>query len=87
MGAVVGLLIMAFGVFTILGAFGVVPVTVAPALRGSEWSSCAADDVVLVNVVFCTEGATLRLAPAFDQVSMLYAPTADVEVDPVTRSG
>jgi hypothetical protein len=26
------------------------------------------------------EGSTLRLAPAFDQVSMLYAPTADGQV-------
>jgi hypothetical protein len=29
------------------------------------------------NVVFFADGATLRLAPAFDQVSMLYAPAAD----------
>ena len=34
------------------------------------------------NVVFFPEGATLRLAPAFDQVSMLYAPTADGQVAP-----
>jgi HipA-like protein len=34
------------------------------------------------NVVFFIEGATLRLAPAFDQVSMLYAPTADGQVAP-----
>ncbi|HLG55075.1 MAG TPA: HipA domain-containing protein [Vicinamibacterales bacterium] len=34
------------------------------------------------NVVFFSEGATLRLAPAFDQVSMLYAPTADGQVAP-----
>jgi hypothetical protein len=34
------------------------------------------------NVVFFTEGATLRLAPAFDQVSMFYAPTADGQVPP-----
>jgi hypothetical protein len=34
------------------------------------------------NVVFFTDGATLRLAPAFDQVSMLYAPTADGQVPP-----
>src|SRR5258708_32388439 len=34
------------------------------------------------NVVFFTEGATLRLAPAFDQVSMFYAPTADGQVTP-----
>ena len=34
------------------------------------------------NVVFFTEGATLRLAPAYDQVSMLYAPTADGQVSP-----
>jgi hypothetical protein len=32
------------------------------------------------NVVFFTEGSRLRLAPAFDQVSMLYAPTADGQV-------
>jgi len=29
------------------------------------------------NIVFFPAGATLRLAPAFDQVSMLYAPTPD----------
>jgi hypothetical protein len=34
------------------------------------------------NVVFFTEGATLHLAPAFGQVSMLYAPTADGQVTP-----
>jgi hypothetical protein len=34
------------------------------------------------NVLFFAEGATLRLAPAFDQVSMLYAPTADGQVPP-----
>lgn len=34
------------------------------------------------NILFFTEGATLRLAPAFDQVSMLYAPTADGQVPP-----
>ncbi len=32
------------------------------------------------NVVFFVEGASLRLAPAFDQVSMLYAPSADGQV-------
>jgi hypothetical protein len=32
------------------------------------------------NVVFITGSATLRLAPAFDQVPMLYAPTADGQV-------
>jgi hypothetical protein len=32
------------------------------------------------NVVFFTEGNRLRLAPAFDQVSMLYAPSADGQV-------
>ena len=36
------------------------------------------------NVVFFADGATLRLAPAFDQVSMLYAPTADGQVLPRT---
>ena len=36
------------------------------------------------NVVFFAEHATLRLAPAFDQVSMLYAPTADGQVPPRT---
>ena len=34
------------------------------------------------NVIFFTDGATLRLAPAFDQVSMSYAPTADGQVTP-----
>lgn len=29
------------------------------------------------NIVFFVDGAGLRLAPAFDQVSMLYAPAAD----------
>jgi hypothetical protein len=29
------------------------------------------------NIVFFPGGATLHLAPAFDQVSMLYAPTTD----------
>ena len=32
------------------------------------------------NVVFFVEGSSLRLAPAFDQVSMLYAPSADGQV-------
>ncbi len=32
------------------------------------------------NVVFFDDGAALRLAPAFDQVSMLYAPAADGQV-------
>jgi hypothetical protein len=32
------------------------------------------------NVLFFPEGAHLRLAPAFDQVSMLYAPTGDGQV-------
>jgi hypothetical protein len=36
------------------------------------------------NVVFYADGATLRLAPAFDQVSMLYAPTADGQMPPRT---
>ncbi|MBI2220241.1 MAG: HipA domain-containing protein [Acidobacteria bacterium] len=36
------------------------------------------------NVVFFVEGVSLRLAPAFDQVSMLYAPTADGQVPPRT---
>ncbi len=34
------------------------------------------------NVVFFAEGSNLRLAPAFDQVSMLYAPSADGQVLP-----
>jgi len=34
------------------------------------------------NILFLTEGSSLRLAPAFDQVSMLYAPTADGQVPP-----
>ncbi|HEX6976062.1 MAG TPA: HipA domain-containing protein [Vicinamibacterales bacterium] len=32
------------------------------------------------NIVFFTDGGTLRLAPVFDQVSMLYAPTPDGQV-------
>jgi hypothetical protein len=36
------------------------------------------------NVVFFADDPTLRLAPAFDQVSMLYAPTADGQVPPRT---
>jgi HipA-like C-terminal domain len=32
------------------------------------------------NIVFFPEGPNLRLAPAFDQVSMLYAPSADGQV-------
>ncbi len=32
------------------------------------------------NILFFTEGSSLRLAPAFDQVSMRYAPTADGQV-------
>lgn len=32
------------------------------------------------NIVFFVEGGALRLAPAFDQVSMLYAPSADGQV-------
>jgi hypothetical protein len=36
------------------------------------------------NVIFFTDGATLRLAPAFDQLPMLYAPTADGQVPPRT---
>ncbi len=34
------------------------------------------------NILFFTEGSHLRLAPAFDQVSTLYAPTADGQVPP-----
>lgn len=34
------------------------------------------------NILFFTEGSSLQLAPAFDQVSMLYAPTADGQVPP-----
>ncbi|MEO7513295.1 MAG: HipA domain-containing protein, partial [Gemmatimonadaceae bacterium] len=34
------------------------------------------------NVLFFTDEAIPRLAPAFDQVSMLYAPTADGQVPP-----
>src|SRR5580704_338749 len=34
------------------------------------------------NILFFAEGSRLRLAPAFDQVSMLYAPTADGQVPP-----
>jgi len=36
------------------------------------------------NVVFFAEGASLRLAPAFDQASALYSPTADGQVPPRT---
>ena len=32
------------------------------------------------NILFFIEGSRLRLAPAFDQVSMLYAPAADGQV-------
>ena len=34
------------------------------------------------NVLFFAEGSRLRLAPAFDQVSMFYAPTGDGQVPP-----
>lgn len=34
------------------------------------------------NVLFFTEGPLLRLAPAFDQVPMLYSPAADGQVPP-----
>jgi hypothetical protein len=34
------------------------------------------------NILFFTAGSSLRLAPAFDQVSMLYAPTADGQLPP-----
>ena len=34
------------------------------------------------NILFFTEDGIPRLAPAFDQVSMLYAPTADGQVPP-----
>ena len=34
------------------------------------------------NILFFLEGSQLRLAPAFDQVSMLYAPTGDGQVPP-----
>jgi len=34
------------------------------------------------NIIFFTEEGIPRLAPAFDQVSMLYAPTADGQVPP-----
>jgi hypothetical protein len=34
------------------------------------------------NILFFAEGSTLRLAPAFDQVPMFYAPTADGQVPP-----
>jgi hypothetical protein len=36
------------------------------------------------NVVFLADGPTLRLAPAFDQTSALYSPTADGQVMPRT---
>jgi hypothetical protein len=60
MAAVIGLLIMAFGVFTILGAFGVVPITVAPDLRGSEWVIvCAGVSMLLIGFAFLV-GLTAR---------------------------
>jgi hypothetical protein len=60
MEAVVGLLVMAFGVFTILGAFGVVPVTVAPDLRGSAWVIvCAGVGILLIGLAFIV-GLTAR---------------------------
>ena len=34
------------------------------------------------NILFFPEGSRLRLAPAFDQVSMLYSPAADGQVPP-----
>jgi hypothetical protein len=34
------------------------------------------------NILFFTDRSSLRLAPAFDQVSILYAPTADGQVPP-----
>jgi len=34
------------------------------------------------NILFFAEGSRLALAPAFDQVSMLYAPTGDGQVTP-----
>jgi len=34
------------------------------------------------NILFFPEDSQLRLAPAFDQVSMLYAPTGDGQVPP-----
>jgi HipA-like C-terminal domain len=34
------------------------------------------------NILFFAQGSRLRLAPAFDQVSMLYAPTSDGQVPP-----
>jgi hypothetical protein len=34
------------------------------------------------NILFFMEGSRVRLAPAFDQVSMEYAPTADGQVPP-----
>jgi hypothetical protein len=58
--AVVGLLFMAFGVFTILGAFGVVPVRVAPDLRGSEWLIvCGGVSILLIGLAFIV-GLTAR---------------------------
>lgn len=39
------------------------------------------------NVLFFTGGSGLRLAPAFDQVSMVYAPTADGQVPPRVFAG
>src|SRR6185295_511138 len=36
------------------------------------------------NIVLFADGPRLRLAPAFDQVSMLYSPSADGQVPPRT---
>lgn len=43
---------------------------------------CYLSQIVRSNVLFFADGDTPRLAPAFDQVSMLYAPTADGQVPP-----
>jgi hypothetical protein len=51
---------MALGVLSILGAFGVVPVTVAPDLRGSEWVIvCAGVSMLLIGFAFIV-GLTAR---------------------------
>lgn len=53
--------------------------------RSLRWSDAfgaliANTDRHQYNIIFFPEGSTLRLAPAFDQVSMLYAPSADGQV-------
>jgi hypothetical protein len=48
----------------------------------SKTSDTLAADRAGIEKLFFAEGSRLRLAPAFDQVSMLYAPTGDGQVPP-----